>query len=387
MSSGPRKEILGMISPAERSYLREFAKVHYSGEGALVDLGCWLGASTIELAKGLRENPHATGRANVVHAYDRFVWEAWMDQFVARTQLSGRYRPGDSFYQECVNRTYPWKENIQFHPGDLNALGWNGSPIEFLFVDAMKSWTLANSILSNFFSALIPGRSVVVHQDFAHFGTHWIHLIMYRLRNYFEPVHDIPHSWSIVFRYREAIPSGMLVDSYSPALFSIEEVEAAFEYSSSIVAFEKQAQIVGAKVMALLERGDVYRAWKELEHAKAASLSYADLDLPLGLWFPSMIMGELGRKQMEWEAISLELDGLRRELKKLRAEPKSLQLDCDQLRTSVEAVENLRRELDDTRVSLQQARELIESMQSTKLGKLKKSWYQFKRVIGSTGSK
>ena len=125
----------------------------------------------------------------------------------------------------------------------------------------------------------------MVHQDFAHFGTHWIRLIMYRLRRFFEPVQDILHSWTLVFRYREALPHELLAQSYSPASFSTEELEAAFEYSSSIVAFEKQPQIVGAKVMALLEWGDVYRAWEELKRAKAVSLSYADLDLPWGYGF------------------------------------------------------------------------------------------------------
>jgi predicted O-methyltransferase YrrM len=338
---------LGMISSEERAYLAQFARTEYSGDGAIVDLGCWLGASTIELARGLRENPCANLRGSVVHAYDCFVWEAWMDQFVAQTQLKGRYRPGDSFYEECVSRTHPWRDSIELHPGDLSALGWNSGPIEFLFIDAMKSWALANSILNNFFSALIPGRSIVVHQDFAHFGTHWIHLIMYRLRSYFEPVLDIPHSWSMVFRYREAIPARMLVESYSPALFSTQEMEAAFEYSSSIVAFEKRPQIVGAKVMALLEMGEIYHAREELERAKAANLCYADLHLPLGLWFPAMI-----------------INGFENEHKANKA---------------------MRRELEDTRASLQQARELIETMQRTKLWKLRGHWFRLKRALHLPG--
>lgn len=71
----------------------------------------------------------------------------------------------------------------------------------------MKSWELANSVLRNFFPALRPGLSLVHHQDFVHFFTPWIHLIMYRLREYFEPYAYVREG-SYIFRYRkEILPS------------------------------------------------------------------------------------------------------------------------------------------------------------------------------------
>jgi hypothetical protein len=88
---------------------------------------------------------------------------------------------------------------------------------------------------------------------------------------------------------------------------------------------------------------------EELEYAKAANLCYADLHLPLGLWFPAMIM-----------------NGFENEHKANQA---------------------MRRELEDTRASLQRAQERIEAVQNTKLGKLKKSWSQFRQRIRSAGSK
>ena len=68
------------------------------------------------------------------------------------------------------------------------------------------------------------------------------------------------------------------------------------------------------------------------------------------------ILAELASKQAVWESASADL-------------------------------EVMRRNLDDTRASLQQAQELIDTMQSSKLWKLKKSWSQFKRLLGSAGSK
>ena len=291
--------LLGMISKQEGSYLENYARNDYSGQGEIVDLGCWLGASTIALAKGLRKNRNKKVREHIVHAYDIFIWEAWMDECIINTPLQGKYRPGDSFFEECRERTLPWRDQIKFHKGDLNEIGWDGKPIEFLFIDAMKSWDLANSIIQTFFPALLPGTSFVGHQDFAHFGTPWIHLVMYRLREYFEPVYDVPHSWSYVFRYRKPIPDDQFKEVYSLSSFSINEINQAFKYSSSLVPIEKRCQIMGAKVIALLHKGEITRAREELEKAIAQGLSLHDRELPLGMWFPFLIMDFFAAKEAD----------------------------------------------------------------------------------------
>ena len=90
--------------------------------------------------------------------------------------------------------------------GDLSAIGWSGGPIEFLFVDAMKSWTLANSIVHDFYPALIPGSSIVVQQDFGSFYVYWLHLLTYRFREYFVPIYDLPCASSVAFKYVKQIP-------------------------------------------------------------------------------------------------------------------------------------------------------------------------------------
>ncbi|MBD2150108.1 class I SAM-dependent methyltransferase [Pseudanabaena sp. FACHB-1277] len=281
--------ILGMLSMEERQYLYKYAQNEYCAIGEIVDLGCWLGSSVVSLVTGLQKNLNLPARDKIIHAYDLFVWESWMDQFVDGTPLSGRYQSGDSFLPECSKLIQPWEKQIKLYPGDLSQIGWHGDPIEFLFVDAMKSWSLANSILRNFIPSLIPNHSVIVHQDFAHFGTYWIHLIMYRLRSYFEPIYDIPNSWGLVFKYKQAIPNSLLMESYALASFDRAEIDAAFEYSIAMVASQKRSQIVGAKVIALLELGDLEQAELTLDRAISDGFSQADIHPPLGLGFPSLI--------------------------------------------------------------------------------------------------
>jgi len=267
-----RQWILGMTSEEEQVYLETYAENEYSGQGEIVELGCWLGSSTISLAMGLKKNLQVVSKAARIHAYDIFIWYSShnMERTVLGTSVAGKYKDGDSFLDEYLRRIHPWSDLIKVYPGDLTQIGWERRPIEFLFVDAMKSWELANGILRDFFPSLIPGLSLVVHQDFAHFYQVWIHLTMYRLREYFTPLENHPFLWSsVVFRYVKAIPEEMLNISYSLASFSEEEAEAAFEYSMSVTPKQTQPNIAAAKVMYLIQAGRAERAKLELSKARA----------------------------------------------------------------------------------------------------------------------
>jgi glycosyltransferase involved in cell wall biosynthesis len=268
----PRQWILGMTSTNEQVYLETYAQNQYSGQGEIVELGCWLGSSTISLAMGLKQNLQVINRASRIHAYDIFIWYSShnMERSVSGTSVAKKYKDGDSFLDEYLLRIYPWSDLIKVHPGDLTQLGWDQRPIELLFIDAMKSWELANSILKDFFPSLIPGLSLVVHQDFAHFYQVWIHLTMYRLREYFTPLENHPFLYSsVVFRYVKAIPEEQLNASYSLASFSEKEAEAAFEYSMSITPKQMQPNIAAAKVMYFIQAGKAERAKLELRQARA----------------------------------------------------------------------------------------------------------------------
>jgi hypothetical protein len=247
--------IVGMLSQQERQYLYEYTKNEYSGIGAIVDLGCWLGSSTIPMAMGLVENTNPQTENTQIHAYDLFIWEDWMDECVSDATLKGKFKPGDSFFKEYQQQTLPWEKQICCHPGDINQLGWLGGKIEFLFIDAMKSWELANSIIYNFFPSLVVGQSTIVQQDFSHYYTYWIHLIMYRFREYFEVVYDVPCSASLAFKYKKQIPDEELKQDFSLESFDTDEINAAFSYSASLVAPEKSSVILLAKIRAMTDFG------------------------------------------------------------------------------------------------------------------------------------
>ncbi len=248
--------IPGMTKREERKFLRWYGEKHFRGRGELVDLGSWMGSTVAPLAAGLAANPWLRGEA-VVHAFDQFTWvEHYMADAVRDTDIAGRYREGDFFVDEFHRFTAPWKDLVQVHAGDLEEETWTGDGIEFLFVDAMKSWSLAAAITRTFFGSLMPGASLVVHQDFVHWCTPWIHLLMHRLRNQLEPRYAIPGTTSVVFECVAPV-AGDRLDPSDLEDFSEAELDASFRYSASIVPRRSRPALEAARVMAWAHRGEL----------------------------------------------------------------------------------------------------------------------------------
>jgi hypothetical protein len=264
---------LAMTTTQEHTFLEQYAQTTYAGYGEIVDLGCWLGATTVSLAKGLAKNSNPRAVDRQIHAYDRFIWEEWMDSYTNFSELKQRYRPQDSFLREFKERSAYWSRHICIHAGDICELGWSAGEIEFVFVDVMKSWSLANHVVRHFFSSLIPEVSVVVHQDFAHYYTSWIHLLNYRFRDYFEVLYDIPQSSSVVFKNIASIPEEMLNTTYGFESFTEAEIDSAFRYSAHLTSPEKHANIAAAKVMLFLHLGNSERAKRELSNYLSQNIS------------------------------------------------------------------------------------------------------------------
>jgi len=247
----------GMTTANEQAYFEWYARRIYTGAGPIVDLGSWLGSTTIPLAVGLRK------RRDVpypIHAYDRFVWEPWMAETRAGAQVASRYHDGDLFVDAFRERVAPWSDLIDVHVADLATEQWDDDEIEFLLVDAMKNPVLADAIAREFFSQLRPGGHVL-HQDFSHHFTPWIHVMTYNLRGYLQPVYDIPRSASAVFRVVERIPRELAAHS---ATCGAGEVDAVFGHSMSITPVDKHPSIAAAKIKLLTMSGRYDEARQEL---------------------------------------------------------------------------------------------------------------------------
>jgi hypothetical protein len=272
-----RRGLLGATSPEERAFCHWYARCAYQGRGAIVDLGSWLGSATLPLATGMTRRPRGAPTTRI-QAYDRFVWEEWMSEFASAANAPLPYRPGDDFRPTLEHRLGPHLAVVDVHTADLCRERWTGEPIELVMVDAMKSWDLAGNILREWLTAVVP-HGVILHQDFAHYYTPWIHLMGYRLREHFDLYYDIPHSCGVAFRLRRPFGEIDVAGLTTPDTYEPDEVTAAFEYSRSLVRADKHANITAAEAMFYVYTDDLERAQTVMLHARNRGLRGGDLDV------------------------------------------------------------------------------------------------------------
>lgn len=271
------QRVSGMTSETERAYFKWHAQEVFTGKGTIVDLGSWFGSTTVALARGLVANPRPSASSRHIHAFDRYMWEPWMEPY-APASTTRQYEPGDSFLAEFEAAVDPWRNRIQIHAGDLLHEDWTGEPIELLLIDAMKSWELASRIVKEFFPALIAGDGYVIHQDFGHCFTPWIHLLTYRLRSHLVPTQDVAGSETVVFRVVRGVEHDAPLLSLSRASFDDDEVGQAFDYSRRITRPEKHSGIYAAQALLAVYDGAVARATQllnTLENAGKLSAFHA----------------------------------------------------------------------------------------------------------------
>src|SRR5437016_12760146 len=97
-----REWLRGMTTPEEQAYFEEYARSIYTGAGEIVDLGCWLGSTTMSLARGLADNPSTEARRKKFHAFDRFLCDAGMDSSVRLTDLEVKYSPEEILLESVI---------------------------------------------------------------------------------------------------------------------------------------------------------------------------------------------------------------------------------------------------------------------------------------------
>lgn len=159
-----------MMSVAERRFLFGLASKYYSGEGLIVDAGIFLGASTRAFGEGLRENPSlksaiARWRKPVV-SFERAIVTPTMPAFFKRNHIETDLSPGDSFADIVRKNVEPVSDVVDLRIGDIMETGRLEQPIEVLFLDVLKLPEINSFVVENYFSKLIPGRSVVIQQDY-----------------------------------------------------------------------------------------------------------------------------------------------------------------------------------------------------------------------------
>jgi hypothetical protein len=200
---------VGMLGQHEVALFYHLARDYFADRGTIVDAGSFLGLSAFCFASGLKLNPCFDAARHRIHCYDNFlVNEANTVAFMA-SQLRVQVKVGDSTRAVFDRQVQDVASMLEVHPGDFHKEVWRGGAIEILMVDVAKRLSLWRHLLAQMFPHLVPGVSLVVHQDYHHPHLPFIHVVMADLAPYFEIVGSKVDD-SCVFLLREAIPPAAL---------------------------------------------------------------------------------------------------------------------------------------------------------------------------------
>jgi len=195
-----------MLSSNEKRMLHWWAReLPLTDSGYIMDAGCFLGGSTNAFVTGLAKNPYVQEKLGRIHAYDMFI--APRDNY-SLEMISSSKVAGDSVIEIFVDGLNTLRDFVMVHMGDFHHSSPPPGDLDILFVDICKSWSLNDIIIDRFFSHLIPGKSVLIQQDYNDQSCPWVNLTMAYYRDYFDYIAD-EHS-SRIYIYKTQIPRDQL---------------------------------------------------------------------------------------------------------------------------------------------------------------------------------
>jgi hypothetical protein len=193
-----------MLAPEEQQFYFWATSEWMQDKGAVVDLGCFVGGSTARLAAGHQ----LAGHKGLIHAYDRFGANEAVKEYILYAQGIAPFE-GNKTLDLAIDLLTPWTERISLHPGQIEDQIWEDGPIEILVLDASKTIPNMDAMTRTFFPSLIPGRALVVQQDYLFWRLPWIAIQMELLADYFTPVACVPEH-TIVFMNTKQIDDDAL---------------------------------------------------------------------------------------------------------------------------------------------------------------------------------
>jgi hypothetical protein len=218
-------DVTTMLSLGERQMLHWLAK-HLPLAGCIVDAGAFLGGSTLALASGLARNR----QRSTIHCYDMFV--APNDAYSLGLIGHGR-KPGDSVLDLFQAKLGAYEDIIVVNEGDFISKSAPDGEIDLLFIDIAKTWELNQRVNEEYFSKLVPGRSLVIQQDTNDQSCPWVNITMEYFSEYFDAISD--DGASRLFLYVKQIPDNVLRVNLQklPAAEKLHLMDASAERASS----------------------------------------------------------------------------------------------------------------------------------------------------------
>lgn len=200
----PMASVPTMLAREEQRLYYWLTSVWSGDHGEVVELGSYVGGSTARLAAGLFD----TEKLARVFAYDHFRTDENTKQNVLYKHGIPEF-DGDDILPLAQKLLKPWNDRIVYRRGPIESKTWKGGPIEILAMDASKSVHTMDRMSEIFFPHLIPGRSLVVQQDYYHWRQPWVPAQMRRMANWFTPIAFCPNDTVIFLNTRKVTPAAL----------------------------------------------------------------------------------------------------------------------------------------------------------------------------------
>lgn len=269
----PILAVPSMMSVPERRFLYGLASNYYSGEGLIIDAGIFLGASTRCFGEGVRENQNLQAALakwdRPVISFERGIVTPTMPAFFKRNSLDVALKPGDSFTDLVRANVQPVADVVDLRLGDIQETGKINEPIEILFLDVLKLPEINKFVVENYYSRLIPGRSIVIQQDYFYDLLPYVKTYQEYFASYFTYLGEIGSTG--VFLCKDKIPQEATLD-IEGKLSSDDQLRLAG------VALQRSIDPTRRFLMALSKA----RLMRKLQGAKAAQayLEYTKNEYP-----------------------------------------------------------------------------------------------------------
>lgn len=195
-----------MLTDEELSMLAFLAE-HAPLEGPVLDLGCFLGGSTVALASGAARSR----RERRLHSFDLFeLNEAMKHRYLYQRGLP--FYPGIEGLELFRIVTAAYADRITAHAGNIMATlnrDWvRANDPALVFLDLCKTPEITDHVTRSLLGGLRPD-TWIVQQDFIYEFTPWAIYPFWQLREFFQFVGATEHH-SAIFRVVAQVPEDRL---------------------------------------------------------------------------------------------------------------------------------------------------------------------------------
>lgn len=211
----PSCPVPSMLTRDEMRYYH-YITGFYTGRGAVVEIGPWIGSSTYNIVGGLMNNPAFTADQRL-YVYDDFVWRSsWMDKWLAGTGIPV-LQNHTSFMPLFHRMTEKFSTHIQAQAMKLMDAGdnsdvpwfdWDKGPVEICFIDCGRALKMNETWYEALQPYFIPDRTIIVMQDWQNFKNvpeaFWENTKIFTdsKGSHLDLIHELRNSGTASFLYR-----------------------------------------------------------------------------------------------------------------------------------------------------------------------------------------